>query len=284
MMMPREHHVQCLSPAGLHTMAYTEWGDPDNPRILLCVHGLTRTGRDFDTFARALCLDYRVVCPDVVGRGRSSWLRDPQHYGIPQYVADMVSLVARLNPGELHWLGTSMGGLIGMGYAALPGNPIRKLVLNDVGPLLSGVALGRIADYVGRPVRFASFAEGVQTVRVLSAGFGEFNADEWNEIARHVLVSDGDQWKFHYDPGISVPFQQAAAQGDIDLWPLYDAITCPTLVIRGAQSDLLSSATHAQMAQRGPHAHLLEWADCGHAPMLMHDDQIQPVKKFLLEG
>ncbi len=149
-------------------MAYKEWGDPHNPKVLVCVHGVTRVADDFDELARALCDEYRVVCPDVVGRGRSDRLRDPNHYQVPQYVSDMVTLLARLDAGTVDWFGTSMGGLIGIGLASLPGNPVRKLVLNDIGPALNPAALARIGDYIGQEVRFASFEQAVDYIREIS--------------------------------------------------------------------------------------------------------------------
>lgn len=281
---PRFDEVQCLNPLGLHRMRWVEWGDVNNPRVLLCAHGLTRTGRDFDTLARVMSDVYRVVCPDVVGRGRSDWLTEPSHYAVPQYLADMVTLVAYLKPARLDWLGTSMGGLIGMAYAALPNNPINKLILNDVGPLLSGAALKRIGDYLGKPLSFASFDEGLAAVRLISASFGRFTEAEWRELAGHVLVQEpsSGRWKFHYDPAISQAFQLSTAQGDISLWPVYDAIKRTTLAIRGADSDLLSPETHAEMARRGPRAVLAELSECGHAPMFMHDNQIRVVRDFLV--
>ncbi|MFP5399573.1 MAG: alpha/beta fold hydrolase, partial [Gammaproteobacteria bacterium] len=170
---PRLNHVQCLDGRGLHRMAYWEWGDAANPRVLVCVHGLTRQGRDFDTLARALADEYRVVCPDVVGRGRSDWLADPAGYAIPHYVADMVTLLARLDATTLDWVGTSMGGLIGMSLASLPaagGSPIRRLVLNDVGPTIEPAALQRIGTYVGQPVRWASLDEAADYLWSISEG------------------------------------------------------------------------------------------------------------------
>jgi pimeloyl-ACP methyl ester carboxylesterase len=231
-----------------------------------------------------MCQHYRVVCPDVVGRGRSEWLRDPQYYAIPQYVADMVTLMARLKPLTLHWLGTSMGGLIGLAYAAMTETPISKLILNDVGPLLSASALTRISEYLGTQPMFDSFEAGVMAVRSISSTFGRFSDSEWRDIAAHVLIQHDGRWKFHYDPGIGAGFKQIASQGEnISLWSLYDAVHCPTLAIRGVESDLLSPQTHAEMAQRGPRAQLLEFPDCGHAPMFMHESQIQAVKSFLLK-
>ncbi len=179
---PRLGFVQCISPAGLHRMAYHEWGEPTNPRVLMCVHGLTRTGRDFDTVAAALCGEYRVVCPDVVGRGRSDWLADPRRYVVPQYVSDMVTLIARLNVEQLDWFGTSMGGLIGMGLAGLPKSPVRKLLLNDVGPRIAASAVERIGAYLGLPVRFKTFEEGLAYLQTISASFGRHTPEQWREL------------------------------------------------------------------------------------------------------
>jgi pimeloyl-ACP methyl ester carboxylesterase len=279
--------VQCLSPAGLHTMAYKEWGDPDNPDVLVCVHGVTRLSDDFDQLARALCGTYRVVCPDIVGRGRSSWLRDPDFYQLPQYVSDMVTLLARLQARTVHWVGTSMGGLIGIGLASLPDNPIRKLVLNDVGPTLDADALARIGEYIGKDVRFATFDEAAAYIRQISASFGPHTEEQWRKLAADVLRQDAEgKWVRHYDLALARPFKAvtpaAALQAQAMLWAAYDAISCPTLLLRGADSDLLSRATAKMMAQRGPRARLIEFPGVGHAPTLMHEDQIAAVKSYLL--
>ncbi len=284
---PRAHTVQCLSPSGLHRMAYVEWGDPRNPRVVLCVHGLTRVGRDFDRLARALAPDFRVVCPDVVGRGCSDWLRDPTHYAVPQYVADMVTLIARLDVANVRWVGTSMGGLIGITLAGQTGTPIVRMVINDVGPTLDAAALARIGEYVGRPVRFASVEQAVDYVAQISAPFGLRSREEWREITEPVLRPDGDGWVLHYDPRIGLPLHavtpEAAAAGEAGLWALYDRIACPTLLTRGARSDLLSPATARLMTERGPRAQLVEFDGVGHAPMFMHDEQIRVVRDFLLQ-
>jgi len=283
---PRLRHVQCLAPEGLHHMAYWEWGDAANPKVLVCVHGLTRQGRDFDTLARAMAGEYRVVCPDVVGRGESDWMRNPASYAIPAYVADMVTLLARLDAREVHWVGTSMGGLIGMGLAALPESPIRRLVLNDVGPAIQYAALARIGSYVGVPAHWATLDEAADALRAISLGFGPHTREEWLALTRPQLVSDGDGFKPHYDPAIAVPFKavtpELAAAGEAMLWQSYDAIRCPTLVLRGAESDLLARATADAMAQRGPRARVHEIAGVGHAPTLVHADQIAVVRDFLL--
>jgi pimeloyl-ACP methyl ester carboxylesterase len=283
---PRLRHVQCLAPEGLHRMAYWEWGDAANPKVLVCVHGLSRQGRDFDTFARALCGEYRVVCPDVVGRGRSDWLRNPASYSIPTYVADMVTLLARLDAGTVHWVGTSMGGLIGLGLAALPGSPVARLVLNDVGPAIEYAALSRIGSYLGMPAHWKSVDDAAEALRSISLGFGPHTREEWRALTLPQLVVDGDGFKPHYDPAIAAPFRavtpELAAAGEGMLWQSYDALKCPTLVLRGAESDLLSRATAAAMAQRGPRAQVHEVAGVGHAPTLVDPGQIAVVRDFLL--
>lgn len=288
MTIARFEHVQCLSPAGLHSMVYKEWGDPRSKNVLVCVHGVTRVADDFDHLARALCDEYRVVCPYVVGRGRSDHLRNPQLYQLPQYVSDMVTLLARLNAEHVDWVGTSMGGLIGMGLASLPGNPLRKLVLNDIGPALNPVALARIGDYIGEAVRFASFDEAAAYIREISQPFGAHTPEEWRKFASDVLRQDEDGlWTRNYDLGLAAPFKtmttEAAQAAEAALWAAYDAIRCPTLLVRGAQSDLLTVAAAEQMTRRGPHAQLVEIADVGHAPTFMHQDQIDIVRRFLLD-
>lgn len=286
----REGSIDCPHPGGMHRMAFVEWGDPANPRVVLCVHGLTRCGRDFDDLARALAADFRVVCPDVAGRGQSEWLPEPELYSLPQYGADMLTLIAALAPAELHWVGTSMGGLIGMGIAAQPPGssmfPIRRLVLNDVGPIITAVSLQRIKQYLGNAPRFGSYAEIEGYVRAVSAGFGALTDAQWQHLATHVIRrADDGKFEFLYDPAIAVSYAQAlVASGgqDIDLWPLYDRVACPTLLLRGAQSDLLTHDTAEAMTQRGPRAQLFEFAGVGHAPTLMAADQIEAVRQFLL--
>lgn len=284
--------VQCISPVGLHRMAYKEWGDPHNPRVLICVHGVTRVSDDFDNLAQALCQDYRVVCPDVVGRGRSDRLRNPHYYQIPQYVSDMVTLIARVTAnaetGAVDWFGTSMGGLIGMGLASLPDNPIRKLVLNDVGPSLDLAALARIGDYIGQDVHFATFDEAAKFIREVSLTFGPHTDEEWRKLASDVLRQDKEGfWVRHYDLGLAVPFKsttpESLKEAEKMLWLAYDAISCPTLLVRGAESDLLSHATAMAMTQRGPHAKLIELPGVGHAPTFKHENQIVIAKDFLLK-
>jgi pimeloyl-ACP methyl ester carboxylesterase len=282
-LVPRLHDVQCITPAGLHRMAYREWGDPENPRVLVCVHGLTRVSNDFDTFARAVADTYRVVCPDVAGRGRSGWLRDPNLYQVPTYVADMVTLLARCNAETVHWFGTSMGALIGMALASLPDSPIERLILNDAGPVLAAPALARIASYVGGTPRYATIEDAEANIRSIAASFGRHTDAEWRALTESVVRRDGDAWIRHYDPALAVPFQ-SMPDTDTVLWFLYDAIRCPVLAVRGEHSDLLSAATHAEMATRGPRAQLVTIPDVGHAPTFLHDDQIAIARDFLLAG
>jgi pimeloyl-ACP methyl ester carboxylesterase len=234
-----------------------------------------------------LCDRFRVVCPDVVGRGCSSWLRNPAHYVVPQYVSDMFTLLARLDADTVDWCGTSMGGLIGMGVASLEGNPIRRLVLNDVGPALNGEALMRIGAYIGLQRRFDSLETARAYIREISEPFGPHTEDQWNKIADDVLKQDADgKWIRHYDPQLAVPFQSAtvesAVQAQALLWAAYDAIRCPTLLLRGATSDLLTREAASEMTQRGPKPKLVEFQGVGHAPTLMHLDQIAAVQNFLL--
>jgi pimeloyl-ACP methyl ester carboxylesterase len=283
---PRLNHVQCLDARGLHRMAYWEWGDAAEARVLVCVHGLARQGRDFDTLARSLCGEYRVVCPDVVGRGQSDWLSDPVGYQIPAYVADMVTLLARLDARELHWVGTSMGGLIGLGLASLAGTPVGKLVLNDVGPTIQAEAIARIATYLGAPKRWGSVDEAADYLLDISKGFGAHTREQWLALTRPMLKAQDGGFVLHYDPAIAVPFRGVtpalAAAGEAALWASYDRVKCPTLLLRGADSDLLSPATALAMTKRGPKASLREFAGVGHAPTLVAPDQIAAVREFLL--
>lgn len=284
---PRLRHVQCLGARGLHRTAYWEWGDPGNARVLVCVHGLARQGRDFDTLARAMRGEFRVVCPDVVGRGESDRLVDPMGYQIPAYVADMVTLVARLDVESVAWLGTSMGGLIGMALAALPHSPITRLVLNDVGPTIDAAGIARIASYVGAPLSWASEDEAADYLLTISKDFGPHTRDQWLALSRPMLRREGERFRLHYDPAIAVPLRAlnaaAAAAGEAALWGAFDAIRFPTLLLRGADSDVLSPATARAMTERGPKARLREFAGVGHAPTLVAADQVAVVREFLLQ-
>ncbi len=284
---PRLHHVPCLDTVGLHRVAYWEWGDPANPRVLVCVHGLTRQGRDFDVLAAAMCDRYRVVCPDMAGRGESERLANPMEYSIPHYVADMVTVLARVNADSVHWVGTSMGGLIGMAVAALASSPISRLVLNDVGPVLEAQAIARIGAYLGLPMRWDSVEDAADYLLTISKGFGSHTRDQWLALTRPMLrpTEDGGV-RLHYDPAMAAPFKvttpEIAAAGEAALWRAYDAISCPTLLLRGADSDLLTAETARAMTGRGPRARLHQFDGVGHAPTLVAGDQVRVVQEFLL--
>ena len=273
-----------LSAAGFHTVAYTQWGRDDAPRTVVCVHGLTRNGRDFDALALNLVDRYRVACPDVVGRGKSGRIANPALYGYPQYCADMAALIARLGVEQVDWVGTSMGGLIGMMLAAQPNSPIRRLVINDVGPFISKVGLQRIADYVGKDPVFEDIAAVESYLRFVLMGFGRLPDEAWRHMAEHSARQRPDgRYGLAYDPAIAEAFK-AQPMGDVDLWAFWDRIQCPVLVLRGETSDILLPETAEEMTGRGPGARVVEFANAGHAPALMTDDQIAVVRNFLLEG
>ena len=277
--------MQCASPAGLHRIAYREWGDPRNREVLVCVHGLTRSSRDFDELARALCAQYRIVCPDIAGRGDSERLADPKLYTWAQYVADMVTLIARLDVESVSWLGTSLGGFVGMALAAQPGSPVSKLILNDAAPVITKASLERIAAYVGKAPVFASLDEADAYVRAISAPFGEHSAAQWRTLAESwVRKNEDGTWRPHYDLRIAEAFNATMPDKDLELWHLYDAVRCPTLLIRGERSDVVSRATAAEMSRRGPKAKVVEIRGVGHAPTLLHPDQIALVRDFLHQG
>jgi pimeloyl-ACP methyl ester carboxylesterase len=281
MLQPRECHFHSLSPHGFHRVAYREWGHPLCPRVVVCVHGLTRNGRDFDTLAQALDDRFRLLCPDMPGRGDSDWLPDVNDYVFPTYLTTLTALLAHADVEQVAWLGTSMGGLLGMVMAAQPNTPVTRLVLNDVGPVIAPAALARIAAYVGLDPVFDSFAALEAHIREVSAPFGALTDAQWTELARTTARQTADgQWRLKYDPGIAVPFRNANVAVP-DLWAVWDAIRCPTLVLRGAESDLLSAETATAMRTRGPRPRVVEFAGVGHAPMLLDPAQIAPLAAFL---
>lgn len=281
---PPTKYVQCISPAGLHQMAYRTWGNPDNPKVLLCVHGLTRRGTDFFALAQAMSDEYLVVCPDVVGRGDSDYLKDPMYYGVPQYVSDMVTLIARLAPKQLDFFGTSMGGLIGMVLAGLEHQPVRRLLLNDVGPRIEFAFLTRLMTYLGKPVTFSSQAEALLYANSLTETFGRHTQEQLRQLNLPQLIQRNQEWGMHYDPKISVPLMaqnpMTAAAGELALWKSFDNIQIKTLVARGVESDLLSPATVEEMCRRNPHVCAVEIAEAGHAPAFILPEQIAIARKF----
>jgi pimeloyl-ACP methyl ester carboxylesterase len=301
-----------LGPRGFHRIAYMEWGDPSNKHLVMCAHGLTRNSRDFDFLAAALQERCHVVCMDVVGRGSSDWLEDKTHYGFNLYQSDAAALLARVTgtrprfclrwlaeqvlqrsaDWKVDWIGTSMGGLLGMMLAAKPNSPIRRLVLNDVGPLVPWAALRRLKGCLATPARFPGFAEVKSYLQDVCSSFGPLTDGQWQHLAVHSSCQlDEGGYALCYDPGIgsalrtardpAIPFGGDFLLG-VDLWPMWDAVKCPVLVLRGGQSDVLLPETASQMQQRGPATRVVEFPGVGHAPALMSEDQIQVVRDFLL--
>ena len=327
---PNLNFVNCPDANGGHRMAYWQWGDATAGHVIVCVHGLSRQGRDFDVLARALCdraakvgHPLQVICPDVAGRGQSDWLKNPSGYQVPQYVADMLALLGQLRPARLDWVGTSMGGLIGMVICGQPGLlsgagpsqsvkaplggsagreapsvgasgylpvPVRRLVLNDVGPAVAWVFVERLRTYLGNTGRFASVQAAADAMWAISTTFGPHTPEQWLALSQHMVKPKADEpgmYELHYDPAIAVPVrsltQAAAAQGEAALWQLYDNITASTLLTRGAVSDLLTPQTALAMTQRGPKARLVEFEGIGHAPTLIANNQVDTLANFLLD-
>jgi pimeloyl-ACP methyl ester carboxylesterase len=271
-----------LDTGGFHRLAYTEWGEPGDDPAVVCVHGLSRNGRDFDFFAAALATKRHVICPDLAGRGRSDWLTNKENYTFPTYCADLTALLARLGGKSFDWVGTSLGGLIGMVMAAQRNSPIRRLVINDAGPFIPRTAPQRILTYLGKAQPFASVAEAESYLREVLAPYGALTDEQWAHIARHgVRTKRGGGYAIAYDPGIAVPMRTARPQ-DLDMWEIWDRIRCPVLVLRGATSDVLSRETADEMCSRGPPTELVEFKGVGHAPALMDPAQIDVVRRWLL--
>lgn len=302
MQEPSLNYVQCTDTADGHQMAYWQWGNPSSAHVVVCVHGLSRQGRDFDTLAQALVRaapagHVRVVCVDIVGRGESGWLKDPAGYQIPQYASDMLALLVQLHSQapmvELDWIGTSMGGLIGMAVCGQPGLPlpvpVRRLVLNDVGPALQWQAIVRIGTYLGKAGLFDSVQAAADAMWAISTGFGPHTPEQWlalsTPMTRPISSAPNTQYRLHYDPALAAPFKLATEASTLQseqlLWQLYDHISAQTLLLRGAESDLLSPATAQAMTERGPKAKLIEFAGVGHAPTLIAADQVAAVISFL---
>lgn len=279
----RAGSVLSISKEGFHRIAYVEWGDPNAERVAVCVHGLSRQGRDFDLLAAALAsLGWRVICPDLVGRGQSDWLRNPEEYNLPQYAVDMTVLIARLGVTKIDWIGTSLGGLVGITIACLPDTPIQRLVINDIGPFLPWQALHRLANAVRHsPTEFANFTAATAFYRQSLAPFGKLSDVEWEHLTRYNVVerADGSVRKLA-DPEITAAFKPGW-YFNLSLWGQWDTIHCPVLVLRGEESDLLLPATAKEMTMRGPRADIVFIPECGHAPALMDDHQIQVITGWL---
>jgi pimeloyl-ACP methyl ester carboxylesterase len=278
--MQRKSFLGRSATGAFHPVVYWEWGPATAP-VLLCVHGLTRNGRDFDAVAERFSDRWRVICPDIVGRGESGRLADPMQYGYPQYLNDLTALIARLNVETVSWLGTSMGALLGMIMAAGPGTPVARLLMNDAGPLVTKQSLQRIAAYLGTAPDFADMGEAEGYIRQVHAPFGPLTDGQWAHLTKiSVKPTDNGRLALKYDPGLAAPFKDVVNE-DLALWPVWDAIRCPVTVIRGADSDLLTAETLAEMQSRGPQTTAHEIAGVGHAPALMAEDQLDLIAAWL---
>ena len=276
-----EHSILGLGPHGFHRVAYFQWGDPRNDRVLICVHGLTRRGRDFDWLARSLEERYRVVCVDLPGRGQSDWLSVAADYQPSTYLQNAAALIARLNVEQVDWLGISLGGLMGMMLAAQPKTPIRRLVLDDIGGYVGAEALRRIAAYVGHDPSFPDRAGLEAYMREINTGYGPLTDAQWEHLVTHGSRQDeSGAWRLHYDPKLAEPFKEGFSE-PVALWPLWDLIACPVLILRGGESDILTAETAAEMVARKPGTQLVEFQGVGHAPMLMDPAQIDAVRRWL---
>lgn len=280
----KQKFLSALGPGGFTRVAYTEWGDSDNPRVLACAHGLTRNGRDFDVLATALAQHYRVVCIDFPGRGLSDWLVDSSAYNVACYASVSATWLAAVGGAEVHWLGTSMGGLVGIWLAAQPQVPLRSLIVNDVGPEVPPPAMQRIADYLGMDFTFDSVRALETHLRMVHAPFGPLTDAQWAHLAKHShRPLDDDGYTFHYDPRIAEPFAQAAESG-VDLWPLWRSNRLPTLILRGSESDVLTLDVLERMLAELPACETAEFSGVGHAPALMEPTQINAIEDWLITG
>ena len=280
---PRVRALRSLSPHGFHRVVWYEWGEPDARDVVVCVHGVGRNGRDFDVLGEALASTHRVLAPDMPGRGRSEWLAQAEDYVATTYLTTLTALIAASGADTVSWVGTSMGGLLGMALAAQPNTPIARLVLNDIGPVVEAPALARIGEYLGADRAFATYAEIEAYVRTISAPFGPLTDAQWAHLTRTNVRQDADgRWRVGYDPKIAVPFK--ATPPPRDLWALWDRVACPVLALRGQRSDVLSRETAGAMAERGPRARVVEIDGVGHAPALLDCAQVDSVAAFLRAG
>ncbi len=283
---PRIDSVTSTTPDGReHALRWSEWGDPGNPRVVICAHGLSRNGRDFDFLARELAASYRVICPDYPGRGTSDWFHDPSHYHNFQYLDDTLRLIENLDFEVLDWVGTSMGGLIGMGLASRPDNPLRRMVINDVGPFIPGEALALIGEYLGTHPFFPDLETAENYFRQVYASFGPLDDHHYAHFVKYGVRPKPEEtgYVLELDPAVIDQFV-ALPTDDIALWEYWDAIEIPTLVIRGEKSGLLLPEVVEEMLARHSGAESTEITGCAHAPSLMTSDQIQLVSRWLSKG
>ncbi len=279
------HYVLGLGFHGFHRISYLEWGasgSVNTKRTLFCVHGLTRNARDFDYMAKALCERYRIVCPDVVGRGDSDHLISEEGYNYLQYNADMNAVLARLNVSEVDWIGTSMGGIIGMVLASVPQSPIRRLVVNDIGPEVSRDALLSIAQYIGKSSTFESLNEVEEHLRKIYAEFAPMSDEDWHQMAKYSSRrTRTGRWRLKVDSRVGDAYRDSISYFDVDMWETWEKITCPVLVLRGKNSSFLTEEVAEKMLACGPQTTLVEFDDTGHTPTLRNEDQVGAIREWL---
>lgn len=288
-----------LSEEGFHRIAYSEWGNKSNLETpIVCVHGQTRNRHDFDTLAEYLSERGRhVFCPDIVGRGDSGWFKNPLHYTYEQYIADMNVLIARTDATQIDWVGTSMGGLLGMILASLPNSPIRRLVLNDVGPQIPIKGISRLWEYAGKDPDFSSIEEAKTYFKRIYADFGQLSDAQWQRFTETSIreIAPG-KFATTLDHGIkTVPAKSKLAWGlllhphkalegtffDVNLWDIWYKLTCPVFVIHGKHSDILTASILHKMLQTHPNMEVLEILDAGHAPALLEQTQHEIIYQWL---
>lgn len=279
--LTRTGRVTCVSPHGFHEIAYRDFGPTEAERFALCVHGVTRNSRDFDPFAAALSETHRVVCPDLAGRGDSDWLRDPSDYHLLQYNMDLVVLAASLKARSFDLIGTSLGGLMGIALAGLPGSPIRRLVVNDIAPEIPLAAWNRVAGYGRSQPRFESLRDVEAHLRTTLAPFGPMTDADWARMAATSTRRRGGGIELHHDPEVFHHFRRFSVMIAFDLWRQWDQIRCPVLILRGRNSDFLTGPLLAKMRAHLPHAEVLEFDNVGHTPTLNAPAQIDPVLEWL---
>ena len=280
MEQPKSYFFDSLNPRGFHKIHYLEWGERDNPKVIVCVHGLSRNARDFDFLASKLSEDYRVISVDMPGRGRSHNFTEAKFYNFTQYITDLVAMISRLNIESLDWIGTSMGGLLGMIIASQNNTPIKRLILNDIGPFVSAESMVRIRNYIGICPNLRSFEQAQKYISQILKPFGNLSDEMWHHLTLHgtTQLVDGS-YVLSYDPKIASAF--AESPKDIDLWNFWNNIHCPILLLRGEKSEILTREIVSQMQNSNKSMIFTEFLDTGHAPSLMEDNQIMTIKHWL---
>jgi pimeloyl-ACP methyl ester carboxylesterase len=276
-----------LSTAGFHRIAYTDWGPLNEEATVLCLHGLTRQGRDFDYLAAALArYGRRVVCPDLPGRGRSDRLPSAFHYLFPQHCADAANMIAATASAQVDWVGSSIGGLIGIVLAGMPGSPIRRLVINDIGPSVPVAAALHISEKLARmPQQFETFDNAVEYFRKDFSAYGNLEDKHWAHVTQHSIqwVQEHSRYRLLLDRTVYHSYGMFQYYG-MPLWHFWNNIRVPVLILAGENSDFLPMTLAKEMLSQNLNSRLLPVPGVGHMPMLMQPDQINPVVEFLLEN